>query len=67
MWKYKINGLPNVFHIHEWPSYADWMKLCMKGNVQELNNFHNKYLMDMNRQLRLESFLARVECTRFAS
>lgn len=57
-WKYAVNGLANVNFIDCWPIYNDWVKICKKGNINEMNEFHDRWLSDMNQQLCIESFIS---------
>lgn len=49
-WKYKIDRIPNVYHVEEWPIYKDFLKLCRNGDISKMNLFHSYYISSINKQ-----------------
>lgn len=60
-WKYTINGLDNVYHFSTWPIYKDWTTILQKGNTKNIDSFHNTFLMNVNKQLEIESIIKNYE------
>jgi hypothetical protein len=55
LYRYSLQDKLNISDIRSWEIYADFLHTCVKGDVRDMNYFHDQHVLPYEARLRRES------------
>ena len=55
IFRYSLQDKMNISDIRSWEIYADFLDICAKGDIRDLNVFHDQHLRPYESRLRREN------------
>jgi len=55
LYYYSLQDKLNISDIRSWEIYADFLNTCVKGDIRDMNYFHDQHVLPYETRLRRES------------